>query len=176
MGLVEPVAGELGHLVEDVRGPAFGDPTGDRAFDKSLALFVHLRLDLFAHGLAQQVGAAQGIPGQFLGDLQHLFLVDHDAEGFLEDAFQGRIQVVDFLVAVLAPDVAGNVIHGTGAEERDHGDQLFEGIQVQLAEHILHARAFQLEHARGVGPAQHFKGRRIVQREAEEVQLDPPPL
>ena len=94
MALVEAVAGELVDLLEDLRGLGLRHATRHGAVDEGLALGFHLRLDLLAHGPAQQVGAAQAVAGQLLGDLHDLFLVDHDPEGLFQDAFQARMQVV----------------------------------------------------------------------------------
>ena len=58
-------------------------PRCDRALDERLALGVHLGLDLLAHGAAQEIGAAQRVAGELLGDLHHLLLVDDDAVGLL---------------------------------------------------------------------------------------------
>ena len=174
VGLVEAVAGELGHLIEDVGGLGRGHPARRGAVDEGLALLGHLRLDLLAHGAAQKVGVAEGEPGQFLGDLHDLFLVDHDAEGFLEDAFQRRVQIVRFLLAALAFDVTGDVLHGPRAVERHHGDDVLEGVEPELAQHLAHAGAFQLEHAGGLAAPQHLEGKGVVQGQIREVDVDAP--
>jgi hypothetical protein len=80
--LVEAVICELGEQVEDHVGLRLGDIALDRAFDETDALLVHLFLDLLAHGAAQQVGFAERVAGQHLGDLHHLLLVDDHALGF----------------------------------------------------------------------------------------------
>ena len=174
VGLVEAVAGELGHLIEDVGGLGRGHPARRGAVDEGLALLGHFRLDLLAHGAAQKVGVAEGEAGQFLGDLHDLFLVDHDAEGFLEDAFQGRVQIVRFLLAALAFDVTGDVLHGPRAVERHHGDDVLEGVEPELAQHLAHAGAFQLEHAGGLAAPQHPEGEGVVQGQVREVDVDAP--
>ena len=89
MALVEAVVGEFREQVEDFVGlGARSTPRADGAADEALALRVHLRLDLLAHGAAQHVGLAERIAGQHLRDLHHLFLVDDDAEGFLQDRLE----------------------------------------------------------------------------------------
>jgi hypothetical protein len=69
------------------------------AGDEALALRVHLGLDLLAHGAAQQVGVAERVAGQDLGDLHHLLLVDDDAVGLLQDRLQLRVRVPGFSTA-----------------------------------------------------------------------------
>ncbi len=137
--LVEAVAGELVDLLEDLRCLGLRHAARRGALDEVLALGLHLGLDLLAHGPAQQIGAAQAVAGQFLGDLHDLFLIDHDAEGLLQDAFEGRIEVVRRL-AVLAGDVAGDIVHRAGAVERHHGDDVLEAIGLQAAQHVAHSR------------------------------------
>ena len=116
--LVEAVAGEFRHLVEDQLGARALDPALGRARDELLALRVHLGLDLLAHRAAQQIGAAQRVAGQHLGDLHDLLLVDHDAVGLLQDPLELRVQVVGLLLAVLDRDVARDVLHRPRAVQR----------------------------------------------------------
>ena len=82
VGLVEAVVGELGDEIENLPGAGFGHVAVARALDEGFALLVHLRLDLLAHGAADQIRVPEGKSGQFLRDLHHLFLIDDDAEGF----------------------------------------------------------------------------------------------
>ena len=173
MALVEAVAGELVDLLEDLRrlAPA-ATPRGDGAVDEGLALRVHLGLDLLAHGAAQQIGAAERVAGQHLRDLHHLLLVDHDAEGLLQDAFERRMQIVGLLLAVLAGDVVGDVVHRARAIERDQGDDVLEAVGLQLAQHVAHARTFELEHADRLAAAEHLVGLPVVERNAREIELD----
>ena len=77
VGLVETVGSKLFHLVENAgRGIAFDPPV-----DEDAAVFDHFFFDFLTHRLTQLVRAAQGIAGQFLGNLHNLFLIDHDAVG-----------------------------------------------------------------------------------------------
>ena len=152
VALVEAVARELVDLVEDRGGPVLLDAVLLRAFDEARPLGVHLGLDLLAHGTAQQVGAAQRIAAQHLRDLHDLLLVDHDAVGLLQDPFEQRMQVVRLLLAVLALDVARDVLHRARPIERHDGDDVLEAVGLQAAQHVAHAVAFQLEHARPYRP------------------------
>jgi hypothetical protein len=51
-----------------------------RASHKALALLAHLLLVFLAHRAAQQIGLAQRVPGDDVGDLHHLFLVHNHAQ------------------------------------------------------------------------------------------------
>jgi hypothetical protein len=170
--LLKSIAGELVDQLEDLRRLGRGHAAGDGAVDEGLALRVHLRLDLLAHGAAQQIGAAEAVARQRLRDLDDLLLVDHDAEGLLQDAFERRIQVVRLLLAMLAGDVAGDVVHRSRPVERDHGDDVLEAVGLQLAQHVAHARTFELEYAGRLRASQHLVGLPVVERNGREVELD----
>jgi hypothetical protein len=89
--LVEAVAGELLHGVEDFVGRASPIAFAFGAGDEDLALLGHLLGLLLAHRATQQVGAAQAVTGRDLRRLHHLFLVHHDAVG----VGQHRLQAGD---------------------------------------------------------------------------------
>ena len=171
MGLVEAVAGELIHQVEDVgRRPAVDAPLGRPRLEDG-ALLVHLRLLLLAHGAAQQVGAAQGVAGQDLGDLHHLFLVEDDAVGGLEDGLQVRVGIGHRRLAVLAGD---EVVHhaglqGPGAEQGHQGGHVLEGVGAQLLDQLLHAPGFELEDGGGLAALEQGEGRRVLGIDARNV-------
>ena len=99
MRLVEAVAGELLHQVEDLLDLLLREAAAERALDEALALRGHLLELLLAHGAAQDVGFAQRVAGEAIGDLHHLFLVDDDAVGFFENLLQLGQVVGDGLLA-----------------------------------------------------------------------------
>ena len=139
-------------------GDALGDATGRRAVDEGLALRLHLGLDLLAHGAAQQIGAAQRVAAEHLRDLHHLLLVDHDPMRFRQDRLERGVEIVRPLLAVLHRDVARDVLHRPRAIERVHGDDVLEAVGTQLAQHVAHARTFELEHADRVAAPQQLEG------------------
>ncbi len=175
VALVEAVAGEFRHLIEDMIGDALADAALRRAIDERLALRVHLGLDLLAHGTAQQIGAAERIARQHLRDLHDLLLVDHDPVRLLEDALERRVQVVGLLAAVLHRDIARDVLHRARPIERDDGDDVLEAVGQQLAQHVAHALTFELEHADRIAVAQQLVALGIVERQIGEVELDAAP-
>ncbi len=124
-------------------------PLLDRAVGEDLSLRLHLGGDLLAHGAAQQIGGAEGVTGHRLGDLHHLFLVDHDAVGLGQDVVDDRVRRLP-LLAVLASAVIRDVGHRAGAIQGDGGDQVLEPVGTHLPQHVAHALAFQLEHPAGV--------------------------
>ena len=103
--LVEAVAGEVFHQLEDVHGLLLGMPLRHRAGDE---LAAHLRHDLgvlLAHGLAEQVRFAEREAREHVGDAHHLFLVGDDTVGLLQDRFEFGELVDDFSLPLLARDV-----------------------------------------------------------------------
>ena len=61
VGLVEAVAGELLHQVEDLAGLGLGELALGGAGHEDLALLGHLGGVFFAHGAAEQVGATERV-------------------------------------------------------------------------------------------------------------------
>ena len=174
--LVEAVAGELFHQVEDVARQLAIDAVVGAALDEAAALLGHFLGLLLAHGAAQHVGAAEGVAGHHLGDLHHLFLVQDDAVGGLEHRLEARVLVVRVRVgerraAVLAVD---EVVHHArlqraGAEQRHEGDHVFQAVGLELLDQLLHAARFELEHGRGLGLLQHVVGFLVIQRDAVDI-------
>src|SRR5260221_10419476 len=85
MALVEAIIGKFRQQLEDGVGLPALNAAFDGARNKALALLLHFLAYLLAHRLAQQVGFAERIAGHDLRDLHHLFLIDDDAESFLQD-------------------------------------------------------------------------------------------
>ena len=162
MRLVETIARELGHQFEDVIGARRVNALVIGAADEALLLGVHLGLDLLAHGAAQEIGFAQRITRQHLGDLHHLFLIDDDAVGFLEQRLKQRMKIIRLLIAFLAGDEARDIVHRAGTIECVDGDDVLDAVGMHLAQHITHAGTFQLEHAHRVAMAQHVVGLLVV--------------
>ena len=133
---------------------------------KRCALRVHLRLDLLAHRAAQQVGLAEAVAGEHLRRLHHLFLVDEDAVGFLEHAFEHRVRVSELGAAVLAVAEHRDVVHRARPVERDERDDVAERGRAHRRERAPHAFGFELEHADRVAALEQFVDLRIVPRRA----------
>jgi len=124
--LVEAVAGEFFHQVEDGVGLGFLDAIGGRAGQESGALPGHLLDVLLAHRAAQQVGGAQRVAADDLRHLHDLLLVDHDAVGLAQDRLDARVGIAHLLAAVLARDEAGDQVHRPGPVQRAQRDDVLE--------------------------------------------------
>ena len=156
MRLVEAVAGEVLHQVEDLGGLLRLQPALDRAVLEALALLGHDLGVLLAHGLAQQVGFAHGEAGEVARDAHDLFLVGDDAVGVAQDRLELRVLVLDLDAAVLALDV---VVDDPGPQragpiERVQGDQVVEALRLGLAQRLAHARAISNWNTPAVRPSQ----------------------
>src|SRR5262249_56930205 len=86
-----------------------------------------------------------------------------------------RVQRLDGLAAVLAVHVGIDVVHRTGAVERDDGDDVLEAVWHQLAQGIAHALTFELEYADSVAALEQRIGGRIVERKLRRVDGDTAP-
>src|SRR6185437_630749 len=172
--LVETVAGELLHQIEDVGGLLLRDALLGRSFDEDGALFRHLLGLLFAHRAPQQVGAAERVAREHLRDLHHLLLVEDDAVGRLQHLLQTRVQVVDGAIdlAVLAVDevIDHARLQRTGAEQCHQGDDVLETVRLQPSPEVLHATRFQLEHRGGPAGFQQHEALRIRHRDRADIQ------
>jgi hypothetical protein len=174
VGLVEAVPLEglerLEHGVDHVRRDAALGGLGDEPF---LLGAQDGRL-LLPDRVAQRVRLRPGEPTQ--GDRRghDVLLVDEDPVRLLQVRLQQRMEVGHRLLAVLATDVGRNVVHGTGPVERDHGSQVIDGRGAQIAHVPAHAGRLQLEDARRLARREQLEGRRIVERDPVQVDLDPP--
>ena len=166
--LVEAVAGELLHQVEDLVGLVLVDALLRGALAEQQAVLRHFLGLLLAHRAAQHVGAAEAVAAQHLGGLHHLLLVDHDAVGLGQHRFHQRVRVLDHLAAVLARDEAGDQVHRAGAVERVQRDQVFQPAGLGVAQHALHAARFELEHRLGQAVGEELVDPRVVERNGLE--------
>jgi hypothetical protein len=102
MRLVEAVAGELLHEVEERGRLRAADAVALCARDEDVAVLRHLFLVLLAHRAAQEIRLAERVAADHLRDLHHLFLVHHHAVGRPEDRLEPRVGVVEALAPRLA--------------------------------------------------------------------------
>ena len=170
--LVEAVLGELLHQVEDLRRGARVDAALGRAGLELGALLRHFLGLLLAHRAAQQVGAAQRIAGQDLGDLHHLFLVHDDAVGGRQHRLQRRVRETHLGHAVLAvhPFAVHPAAQRAGAEQRGQRDDVLEGVGPGALEQLAHAARFELEHGDGVAAREQFVARLVGERQGGDVE------
>ena len=75
-----------------------------------------------------------------MGNLHHLLLVDYDAVGFLEQRFQGGMQVGYFLMAVFTVDEIVDEGHGPRPVKGVHCDQVFDAGGLEFGQELPHSR------------------------------------
>ena len=147
-------------------------PLLDRALDEHRALLLHLLADLLAHGAAQKIGLAERVAGEQLRRLHHLFLIDDDAEGFLQDRLELGMDVVRLFDAVLAQAIGRDIRHRAGTIERDQRDDVLEPVRAHVEQRPPHALTFQLEDADRFRARQQLVGFLVVERNGREIDLD----
>ena len=169
--LVETVAGELLHQVEDFIGLFGGEPVLGRTRPEQRAVLGHFFGLLLTHRTAQQVGAAERVTAHDLRHLHHLLLVDHDAVGLLEHRLDARVGVLHLFAAVLTCAEAGDQVHRARAIQRHEGDDVLKAVRLGVLQHALHAAAFQLEHGHRVGRLQDVERLLVRQRNMAAVPI-----
>ena len=155
-------------------GLLLGDSASAGALDELAAHLGHDLGVLLAHGLAQQVGFAQGEAGQHVRNPHHLFLVGDHAVGLGENRLELGQLVLDLGPALLAGD---EVVHHAAAQraravQRVQRDQVVEPLRLGLAQDVAHAAALELEDAVGLPVLEDLVRLRIVERHAVDVELD----
>ena len=174
MGLVETVAGELLHQVEDHRRLSFRNTARHSTGHELATLLGHFFRLLFAHRAAQQVSATERVAGQHLRNLHDLLLVQDHAVGGLQDGLEVGMQVVDRRAGAVM-FASDEVIHHAGlqrpgTEQRHQRDDVFEAIGLQAADQVFHAARFELEHGRGARRLEQRKSFRVVHRQRRQIQ------
>ena len=100
--LVKAIRREGLHLVEDLTRELVRHFLFGRACEEADTLFLHHLFAFLPHGAAQIVGFCQRVPGQDLGNLHHLLLIDRHTVGLFQRRLEERMQVGNRLLAVLA--------------------------------------------------------------------------
>src|SRR4029078_6833100 len=104
------------------------------------------------------------VAGEFLCDLHDLFLIDHDPVGLGENLLHPWMVIFNRLYAMPSSDKRGDYVHRAWTIEREHRDNLFKFIQMQLAGKFLHTSGFYLEHTKCLALVEKREGKRIVNR------------
>ena len=141
------------------------------AAHKNGALFVHFRFDLFAHGTAEHIGAAQGVARQNLCGLHHLFLIDENAVSFGQNAFEQRVRIFNWHAAIFTIAKERDVIHRARPIERDERNDVAKIGWADSCKRAAHPFRFQLEYAHRIALLEQRIHSRIIP--AECIQIRP---
>lgn len=158
VALGEAEVREGGELGVDLVGDGAGDaPLGHPLVEPGPQALHALGRPLGAHGLAELVGLAGREAGDVDGHLHQLLLEQRDAQGLLQRRLQQGMQVGDGLLAVAPADVGVDrpALDRTGPDEGDLDHQVVEGPGLQPRQGGHLGAGLHLEHADGVGSAQH---------------------
>ncbi len=165
MRLVEAVPREGRQYVENLFGFLPFVAARDRALDEWPALFSQDFRLFLSHGLAQQVGAAQGIACHFACHLHDLFLVHDDAIGAFEVLLQARVRVRDRCLAIFRIDKLIDIVHGAWPIQCVQSDEVFDAGRFCPLKDVLHAGRFELEDRGALALSQYCIGFGVVLRD-----------
>ena len=142
---VEAVLGERLEVLPHVLDDACRHAGLERAGDELLLLRVELLADLLADRVAEDVGLPQREAGERLRHGHDVLLVDHHAIRRAEHGLERGVRVRDWLVPVLARDVARDVLHRARAEERHHRHDVLDPVRLERLDVAPHPGGLQLE-------------------------------
>ena len=169
--LVEGVAGKNFDLAEELVGQCLFHPVCSAAADEVLFDLGHFLGLLLAHRLAQNIGLAEGETGQLLGDAHDLLLIDHNPIGRLQNRLQLGVIVGDGLFAVLAGDEGRDIVHRPRTIEGVHGDNVFDGVRLELDQVFAHPCGLKLENADRLAAAEQVERGPIVPRNGFQIKV-----
>src|SRR3989344_1949769 len=171
MRLVEAVRGKGLYLLPQFLHRLFLHAARDAAFREMLFLRGHFLRYLLSHCFAEFVRLEPAVSRYFYRELQDIVLIGNDAVGVFENGFHARVQVFHKLRIFLACNIRGNEGHRPRAIQRHHRVDVVNGGGFQVDEVGRHAAACELEDSERLAARKHFKGLRVVEREAFEVHL-----
>ena len=141
-----------------------------------MTMLLDLLCLLFRDRLAQRIRFRRCITREFNGRSHQLFLIDRDSIGILEDRLQLGMAIFHFRFSAHTCDVIGDECHRPRAIQRDHRDDIIEGLRFHLHEPTGHAAAFHLEDASRLSAAHQFKRLWIIERDVVQIIFDAVPL
>ncbi len=176
MRFVEPVTGKLLHQVEDFLDRLLREFFLDGTLHKAVALLSHLFGIFLAHRTTQQVGFAKGVAGKHVRDLHHLFLVNNDAQRFLEQGLKLRQLILDLSAPPFALDevVDHSALDRPRSIERVQRREVRHRFRLITPQHVAHPVRFELEYAGGQRAMKNLLIRPfVIERNRVHVQFNP---
>jgi len=161
----ESVEGEGADGLDDFVLGVLRDVFFAHALTEFLGDAVHFFVGTFeGHGSAEFVGFGAIEVGEGHGHSENLFLEKRDAEGAVEDRFEGGVDVVDIVDALAAVEVGVEEVADdrTGADDGDFDGKVVEGPRLHDREGGHLGAGFDLEGADGVGAAEELEDGGVV--------------
>ena len=130
---------------------------------------------LEAHGATQLLGLASGETGDGHGHAQKLFLEQRHAQRPFQNGLKRRVRILHGLPARASIEIGMNHLPDdrAGPDDRHLDHEVVEVIRLHPRQGRHLGAAFHLEHAHGVGRAQHRVRLRIVGRQTGDIDLNP---
>ena len=151
---------------------------GLHALHQQVVKLVHAAAALpGGHGAAQGVGLVGAEIGRQHGDLHHLLLEDGHAQRTRQRRRQGGGKV-DRLQPLATAQVGVDhaALDWPGANDGDLDHQVIKATRAQARQHAHLGPALDLEHAHGVGGADHVVGGGVIGRDVLQAQKPAAPL
>ena len=175
---VERVVGERYERLPELRDRFIGEAIGLHSVAERDVLLVEDLLLLLTHRASEQVGGAEAVPGELLGDRHDLFLINDQpvriTEYFRESFLKLWVNRDDLLAAVLSVGVVVVRVdaHGTGSIQGDNCRDVVEACRRHRTQQRPHRTTVELENAEGVPAAQQLVRRFVVEFEILRNDLD----
>ena len=177
MSLGKRIARKAGHLMPDFRNEGF-----------RISLFTTVRYKgrpdpfefipgakLPAHPPSEHVGLPQAEARKIVGDLDHVFLIDHNPIGLRHDLQQHRVGFFDALRVAVAQDVFPHhpAFCHPGPDDGTGGHQPQVVIYFQFAQKHAHSRGFHIEAPHTLGGFYHPVDVRVLLDPGNVVDVNP---
>ena len=174
MRLIKGIRRKALHFIKDILGHLcrhavfltarhrHGSIVVEQPMQENLLLPLHYIVLLFAHRPPHNVGPPQGIARQAAENLHDLLLINNTAVSNIQNVLQQRVLILNPLRMMAALDIARDRIHGTGAVERDHRDQVFQPFRTQLHNYAAHTGRFKLKNPLHISRREHLINLRVV--------------
>ena len=172
VALVESVRGEGAPVIPNLFKHLGVVAIGRAALDELGIHVVQLLNKFLTHGLSQGIAFASGKVGYLARQQHDLLLIHRNAISVFQVFLHARQVVGNGLFAVFARNELRDVLHGAGAVEGVHGDEVLKGGGLQFAQILLHARRLKLERAHGVAVAIKLVGGRVVDVDGIDVEVN----
>ena len=164
VGLAKGIPAEAHHHVPDGGHLAPGDTFDFRPGEKTFLEILQLMFPVFfGHDLAQCIGFGMGEAGKGDRGAGHVFLVDHDAEGFVQHLGQQWMNRIPW-AAVQTADVFADKLIGGRADDAAVNDEVFKIPHLRFLLQKPHGRAFDVKTAHGAALGESLLGGKVIFR------------